>query len=42
MANPHASYFPRWALREEGVIAPDERLPLGATLALGIQHVVAT
>ena len=41
MTNPHASYFPRWTLREEGVIAPDERLPLGATLALGVQHVVA-
>lgn len=35
------SYFPRWALREGGVIAPDERLPAGQTLALGVQHVVA-
>jgi uracil-xanthine permease len=35
------SYFPRWTLRQEGVIAPDERLPLGPTLALGVQHVVA-
>src|SRR4030095_7492564 len=39
--DPHASYFPRWTLRIEGVIAPDERLPLGPTLALGVQHVVA-
>jgi uracil-xanthine permease len=36
-----SSYFPRWALRTEGVIAPDERLPTGPTLALGLQHVVA-
>ena len=39
--NPPASYFPRWTVREEGVIAPDERLPIGPTLALGVQHVVA-
>jgi len=36
-----ASYFPKWKLRTEGVIAPDERLPLPQTLALGLQHVVA-
>ncbi|HET9669089.1 MAG TPA: solute carrier family 23 protein [Casimicrobiaceae bacterium] len=35
------SYFPQWKLRTEGVIAPDERLPLPQTLALGLQHVVA-
>ncbi|MEO8508505.1 MAG: solute carrier family 23 protein [Betaproteobacteria bacterium] len=34
-------YFPRWTLRTDGVIAPDERLPAGQTIALGIQHVVA-
>ncbi len=34
-------YFPRWTLRESGTIAPDERLPAGQTIALGIQHVVA-
>jgi len=34
-------YFPRWTLRDQGVIAPDERLPAGQTIALGIQHVVA-
>src|SRR3989442_4854984 len=34
-------YFPRWRLRHEGVIAPDERLPMPQTLALGLQHVVA-
>src|SRR4249920_3515615 len=41
MPDPDDSYFPRWALREQGTIAPDERLPTGQTIALGIQHVVA-
>ena len=40
-AAPDDSYFPRWTLRREGVIAPDERLPAGQTIALGLQHVVA-
>lgn len=35
------SYFPNWKLKTEGTIAPDERLPTGQTLALGVQHVVA-
>jgi uracil-xanthine permease len=35
------SYFPRWTLRSDGVIAPDERLPVPQTVALGLQHVVA-
>lgn len=35
------SYFPRWTLRDGGVVAPDERLPAAQTVALGIQHVVA-
>jgi uracil-xanthine permease len=35
------TYFPRWQTRTEGVIAPDERLPLPQTVALGTQHVVA-
>ena len=37
----NSSYFPRWTLREGGIIAADERLPAGQTIALGIQHVVA-
>ena len=37
----HTPYFPRWTLRTDGVIAPDERLPAAQTLALGLQHVVA-
>jgi uracil-xanthine permease len=39
--NPPTSYFPHWKLRNEGVIAPDERLPTPQTIALGLQHVVA-
>ena len=34
-------YFPTWTLKKEGVIAPDECLPIGQTLAMGVQHVVA-
>src|SRR5216683_2702989 len=40
--NPaNAPYFPRWKLRHEGVIAPDERLPAPQSIVLGLQHVVA-
>lgn len=35
------SYFPTWRLKTHGVVAPDERLPAGQTLAMGLQHVVA-
>ena len=31
----------QWTVRTSGDVAPDERLPLGQTLALGIQHVLA-
>ena len=35
-------YFPSWKLKQQGnVIAPDECLPVGQTIAMGIQHVVA-
>ena len=34
-------YFPTWTLKKEGVIAPDERLPIGQTLAMGVQDFVA-
>ncbi len=34
-------YFPRWRLKTEGRILPDERLPTGQTMVLGLQHVVA-
>ena len=34
-------YFPRWSLKTEGTIMPDERLPAGQTVVLGLQHVVA-
>ena len=36
-----ASYFPRWTEKRTGIIAPDERLPWGSALALGVQHVIA-
>nr|WP_245513297.1 solute carrier family 23 protein [Enterovirga rhinocerotis] len=35
------SIFPTWTLKTSGEIAPDERLPAGQTIALGLQHVVA-
>ena len=34
-------YFPRWTLKTEGIIAPDERLPWGQSIFLGLQHVLA-
>ncbi len=37
--------FPHWQLKststETGVVAPDERLPLGQTMVMGVQHAVA-
>lgn len=39
---PDEGFFPRWvAARQAGIVLPDERLPLGQTVVLGIQHVVA-
>jgi uracil-xanthine permease len=35
------SILPRWTLKTEGTIMPDERLPTGQTLVAGLQHVVA-
>src|SRR6266852_7355209 len=34
-------YFPRWSLKTEGIIAPDERLPWGQSILVGLQHVLA-
>jgi uracil-xanthine permease len=34
-------FLPRWTLKTEGTIMPDERLPIGQTLVTGLQHVVA-
>lgn len=34
-------YFPKWTLKTEGVIAPDERPPFSQMIPLGAQHVVA-
>ena len=30
-----------WTLKRDGVIAPDERLPWGQSIALGVQHIFA-
>jgi putative pyrimidine permease RutG len=35
------SLFPTWTLKTSGDVAPDERLPAGQTVVMGIQHVVA-
>src|ERR1700681_1740035 len=34
-------YFPRWTEKTSGIIAPDERLPWGASILVGLQHVLA-
>src|SRR5450759_705787 len=34
-------YFPSWTLKTEGVIAPEERLPWGQTIFVGLQHGLA-
>jgi putative pyrimidine permease RutG len=36
-----AGYLPAWRLKAEGVIMPEERLPGGQTILVGLQHVVA-
>jgi putative pyrimidine permease RutG len=35
------SYFIVWTVKREGVILPEERLPGGQTVLVGLQHVVA-
>jgi len=34
-------FLPRWSLKTEGVVMPDERLPTGQMVVVGLQHVVA-
>ncbi|MET0398984.1 MAG: solute carrier family 23 protein [Longimicrobiaceae bacterium] len=42
MPSPHREAFPpRWTVKRGGVVAPDERLPWGQTLVLGVQHIFA-
>ncbi|MGD9943830.1 MAG: solute carrier family 23 protein [Burkholderiaceae bacterium] len=41
MTPPDTTLLPRWTLKTDGTIAPDERLPWPQTLALGLQHLVA-
>jgi uracil-xanthine permease len=35
------AFLPAWTVKADGIIAPDERLPWGSTLVVGLQHVVA-
>jgi putative pyrimidine permease RutG len=37
----HMSQFPNWTLKKSGTVMPDEKLPTGQTIILGLQHVVA-
>ncbi len=39
--NERQGYLPGWRLKTEGIIAPDERLPWGQTIFVGLQHVLA-
>ncbi len=42
MAQAESGFLSRWTLKTDGgVIAPDERLPMGQTIIAGLQHVVA-
>lgn len=34
-------YFPKWTEKSGGIVMPDERLPTGQTIVVGLQHVVA-
>lgn len=39
-----ASWFPKWSkitASSTGIVAPDEALPLGQTVIMGLQHAVA-
>ena len=36
-----SGFFPNWTEKHHGVIAPDERLPMGQTVMMGVQHVIA-
>lgn len=39
--NAQQTWLPKWSLKHDGIIAPDERLPWGQTFLVGIQHVGA-
>jgi putative pyrimidine permease RutG len=34
-------FFPRWKLKREGLVLPEERLPAGPTVIASIQHIIA-
>ena len=33
-------FFPKWTLKREGVVLPEERLPAGPTMISGVQHII--
>ncbi len=41
MPDDREFYFVVWEVRREGVILPEQRLPTGPTILVGLQHVVA-
>src|SRR4051794_18839112 len=41
MPHERETYFIVWTVKTEGVILPEERLPTGQTVLVGLQHVVA-
>lgn len=36
-----AGFFPRWKLKREGLVLPEERLPAGPTVIASVQHIIA-
>ena len=36
-----ARHLRHWKLKSEGVILPEQRLPAGQTIVVGLQHVIA-
>ena len=41
MDKDSGGFFPRWHLKRTGTIAPNERLPWGQTILVGLQHIFA-
>ena len=35
------AYFPRWSLTRNSTVYPEQRLPAGASITMGIQHLFA-
>lgn len=41
LEQPKQGYFTGWKLKTSGIIAPEERLPWGESILVGLQHVLA-